>query len=50
MYFILEDAKETKLNFAQGTAKVLYIYCVIIFSLIQNDSMSQCKVVKFTTQ
>ena len=34
IYFILEESKETKLNFAQGTPKVLQICCVIIFSLI----------------
>ena len=34
IYFILEESKETKLNFTQGTRKVLEIYCVIIFSLI----------------
>ena len=34
IYFILEESKETKLNFAQGTVKVLETYCVIIFSLI----------------
>ena len=27
VYFILEESKETKLNFAQGTVKVLYLYC-----------------------
>ena len=31
IYFILEEAKETTLNFGQGTVKVCYI---IIFSLI----------------
>ena len=30
IYFILEEAKETILNFAQGTVKVLEICCVII--------------------
>ena len=30
IYFILEEAKETILNFAQGTVKVLQICCVII--------------------
>ena len=34
IYFILEEAKETILNFAQGTVKVLQICCIIIFSLI----------------
>ena len=34
VYFILEEAKETILNFVQGTVKVLQICCVIIFSLI----------------
>ena len=34
IYLILEESKETKLNFVQGTAKVLQICCVIIFSLI----------------
>ena len=34
IYFILEEAKETILNFAQGTVKVLQICCVVIFSLI----------------
>ena len=33
-YFILEEAKETILNFAQGTVKVLQIYYIIIFGLI----------------
>ena len=32
--FILEEAKETILNFAQGTVKVLQICYIIIFSLI----------------
>ena len=30
IYFILEEAKETILNFAQGTVKVLQICCLII--------------------
>ena len=34
IYFILEEAKETKLNFSQGTEKVLQICYRIIFSLI----------------
>ena len=34
IYFILEEAKETKLDFSQGTVKVLKIYYRIIFSLI----------------
>ena len=38
IYFILEESKETILDFSQGTVKVLYtcckIYCRIIFSLI----------------
>ena len=34
IYFILEEAKETILNFAQGTVKVLQICYRIIFSLI----------------
>ena len=34
IYFILEESKETKLDFAHGTVKVLEICCVIIFSLI----------------
>ena len=34
IYFILEESKETKLDFAKGTVKVLEICCVIIFSLI----------------
>ena len=34
IYFILEEAKETKLDFFQGTVKVLQICCVILFSLI----------------
>ena len=34
IYFILEETKETKLNFAQGTVKVLQICRVIIFILI----------------
>ena len=34
IYFILEDAKETILNFAQGTVKVLYICYIIIVGLI----------------
>ena len=39
IYLILVKAKETILNFAQSTAKVFEICCVIIFSLIQNDSI-----------
>ena len=34
IYFILEEAKETKLDFSQGTVKVLKICYKIIFSLI----------------
>ena len=38
IYFILEEAKETILDFSQGTVKVLQkyyiIYCKIIFNLI----------------
>ena len=34
IYFILEEAKETKLNFLRRTVKVLYICYRIIFSLI----------------
>ena len=34
IYFILEESKEAKLNFAQGTVKVLQMCCVIVFSLI----------------
>ena len=34
IYFILEEAKETILNFSQGTVKVLQICYTIIFSLI----------------
>ena len=34
IYFILEEAKETILNFSQGTVKVLEICYTIIFSLI----------------
>ena len=34
IYFILEEAKVTILNFAQGTVKVLQICFAIIFSLI----------------
>ena len=34
IYFILEESKEAKLNFAQGTVNVLQLCCVIIFSLI----------------
>ena len=34
IYLILEEPKETILNFVQGTVKVLQICCVIIFSLI----------------
>ena len=38
IYFILEEAKETILDFSQGTVKVLKtyhrIYCKIIFNLI----------------
>ena len=37
IYFILKEAKNTKLHFSQGTVKVLQICCRIIFSLIQND-------------
>ena len=34
IYFILEEAKETILNFAQGTVKVLQICYIMISSLI----------------
>ena len=34
IYFILEETKETKLHFSQGTVKVLQICYRIIFSLI----------------
>ena len=34
IYIILEEAKETILNFAQGTVKALLICYIIIFSLI----------------
>ena len=34
IYFTLEEAKETKLNFLRRTVKVLYICYRIIFSLI----------------
>ena len=34
IYFILEEAKETILDFSQGTVKVLQICYIIIFSLI----------------
>ena len=37
--FILEKAKETRLDFSQGSVKVLRICYRIIFSLIQNDSI-----------
>ena len=33
VYFILEESKETKLNFVQGTVKVLYLCCKMQFSL-----------------
>ena len=33
-YFILEEAKETILNFSQETVKVLQVCYIIIFSLI----------------
>ena len=39
IYFILEEAKETILNFSQETVKVLKICYIIIFSLIKNDSI-----------
>ena len=39
IYFILEVAKETILNSSQETVKVLEICYIIIFSLIQNDSV-----------
>ena len=32
--FILEEAKQTKLDFSQGTVKILQICYIIIFSLI----------------
>ena len=34
IYFILEEAKETILNFAQGAVKVLQICYIMISSLI----------------
>ena len=30
MYFIIEEAKETVLNFSKGTVKVLWFYFVLI--------------------
>ena len=39
IYLILEEAKETILNFSQETVKVLKICYIIIFSLIKNDSI-----------
>ena len=33
IYFILEKVKETKLNFSQGTVKVLQICCKMQFSV-----------------
>ena len=33
IYFILEEGKETKLDFSQGTVKVLEICYIIIFNL-----------------
>ena len=44
IYFILKEAKNTKLHFSQGTVKVLQICCRIIFSLIQNDSSNSLNV------
>ena len=35
IFFIIEEAKETVLDFSQGTAKLLLFY----FVLIQNDSI-----------
>ena len=44
IYFILKEAKNTKLHFSQGTVTVLQICCRIIFSLIQNDSSNSLNV------
>ena len=33
IFFILEDAKETILDFSQGTVKVLSICCRLVFNL-----------------
>ena len=30
MFFIIEEAKETILDFSQGTVKALYLYFVLI--------------------
>ena len=30
IYFIIEEAKETVLDFQQGSVKVLQMYCIII--------------------
>ena len=43
IFFIIEDAKETVLDFSQGTVKLLLFY----FVLIQNDSILhvKCKII-----
>ena len=33
MFFIIEEAKETILNFSQGTVRVLYFICFNIISI-----------------
>ena len=33
VYFILEESRENKLNFAQGTVKVLLLCCKMQFSI-----------------
>ena len=37
MFFIIEEAKETVLDFSKGTVTVLWFYLVLI--LIENDSI-----------
>ena len=34
MFFVIEEAKETILNFSQGTVRVLLMYCIITYFLI----------------
>ena len=50
MFFIIKEAKETMLDFLQGTVRVLWMYSTIYFyfniTLVQNDSIKQLNKLK----
>ena len=47
MFFIIKEAKETMLDFLQGTMRVLWMYSTIYYyfniTLVQNDSIKHFK-------